>query len=181
MIFGDPRYFAIIVEPVELWSNTGDINGVLSFIIDGHYISNQVNIADLLADAQALLTDNALVTQPPDKRLFSMKKNEAFNEIMARMKPAILDASHEPSDDFLENYAFQASPPSVEDSGCYLFAISDGDKVRVLGAQCCYLVGDVSPEWVCGPAQEVYEATLPENELRELVLRASKYIFELKQ
>ncbi|GKX56137.1 hypothetical protein SOASR030_22490 [Leminorella grimontii] len=143
MIFGDPNHFSILIEYLPQWSAVGSFkNGLFHFCIDGNLYPDSARVATLGGDIFCLSEGNALISPISDERIFKMDKKEAFFLMLETMLPEFVNPDIDLSDDFVESYQYQASTYNLEDGGCYVFAVSFKDMIRILGAKLSVLKGD---------------------------------------
>lgn len=131
MILGDPYKFSIIIDTIKDW-NIDDAfsNGVLLFCIDGNFFPKEVATATLKCEVQLLEENFKNLTV--DERLYSMQKDKAFVEIYNMTFPLDTD----------NDYRFDISPQSFSDNDCYVFAISNGEQVRIMASKLNYIIED---------------------------------------
>ncbi|WP_157953023.1 immunity 42 family protein [Limnobaculum parvum] len=172
MVFGDPNNFAILMELVPPWSLEDNYkNGLFHFIIDGKLFPDSAGVATLSGDVSCLSEDNALLSPLEDSILFSLDKIEAFSTMLRAMLPTLLDPNVDVPDDFETNYSYQASTYNLEDNACYVFAVSSGDEIRILGAKTSYLSGnDIDGyKWINCEHLDVAEVILQKEEVHKIV------------
>ncbi|WP_145557819.1 immunity 42 family protein [Yersinia aldovae] len=172
MIFGDPNKFAILMDYVPLWSSEGGYkNGLFHFIVDGEFFPNYASVATLSGDISCLSDDNALITVPENEYLFKADKLDSFSKIMNAMLPNLLNPDAEVSDDFEEDYRYQASTYNLENDTCYVFSVGFMGKVRILAAKVSYLDGNDTEgyEWRNYNKLEVHEVILSKDEVHHIV------------
>ncbi|UBB93572.1 immunity 42 family protein [Xanthomonas oryzae] len=133
MIFGNPHKFAILADCVNAWTEDGGyLNGVFHFIIDSQIFPEKARVATLSGEVFCFDRVHPLVCFPENDRLFHASPSIAFKEMMDLALPQEVDASGDyPAPD--ERY--KASTYNLEDGGAFVFSVSYGDKVRILGAQ----------------------------------------------
>ena len=178
MIFGDPHKFAILAKEIPEWTLEGSyITGLFHFIVDSKLFPDYTPASSLGTDIGVNLCEssntptNALISQPEDALLFNMPKEEAFTKMLNAMLPYALNPDADVPCDFEEDYRYRASTPNIEDAGCYVFAVSFGSEIRVLGAKIRYLAENVidGMHWEIYENIDVYEAILPKKEILEIV------------
>ncbi|MFV0548800.1 MAG: Imm42 family immunity protein [Limnobaculum xujianqingii] len=62
--------------------------------------------------------------------------------MLSSIYPSLIHPEVDISDDFVESYKYQVSTDNLEDSGCYVFAVSDGQMIRILASQFTILKHD---------------------------------------
>lgn len=130
MLLGDPYKFAIDFEKVETW-NVDDTfcNGILMFFLNGEIFPKQVITTPL--NYERIHLKNCWKNIVIDTKLFHMPKLEAFKKIHDFIFPENTDADND--------YRFDITPSSFEEDSCHIYAVSDGHKVRILGAKLQYI------------------------------------------
>lgn len=131
MLIGDPSNFAIITESVNAWNETKDFcEGVLLYCVDGEIFPKGELISATLGHDLHCLKNN--FSNPTiNEELYKMDKDAAFLEIYYITYPSDWSKNN--------NYCYDISPDSFIDRGCFVFAVSDGKKVRILSAHSeCY-------------------------------------------
>lgn len=151
MIYGDPLKFAVMVEKLSCWTAGGSYdNGLFHYIIDGVIVPDKAGVATISGEIFCLSSENSLVSFPENSELFFLSKDEAFKFMLDSMLPGFLDCEQEV---FIEGneqrYKYQASTYNIEDNGFYVFSVSSGETVRILGAKVSELFQDVKGhgEW----------------------------------
>ncbi|WP_447588186.1 immunity 42 family protein [Aquipseudomonas campi] len=183
MIIGDPNCFAILVEKVDIWTAEDSyINGIFHYIIGGYFLPEMVGVATLSGDIFCLSDDNALVAFPESRDLFFMPKEEAFKFMLSSMLPSILEPGKDVDDNFEEDFQYQASTYNIENGGSYVFAVSLGEQVRILGAKVNYLLFDDSGNgrWEVVDSIVVHEVFVNKDTVREIVNSTRKFVLQLK-
>lgn len=117
-------------------------NGMFHFVIDSAIFPEVAGVATLGGDVKCVKSDNALVKPVDDSKLFHMDAKNAFLLMLKGMLPARLGV--EVDEGFVEDYRFHTSSNSLEEFGCFVFAVGCKNKIRMLGANlnCLYSEGD---------------------------------------
>lgn len=133
MILGNPYKFSIIIDTIKEWNiDEAFCNGVLLFCIDGNFFPKEVITATLKCEVQLLRENFKNLTV--DEKLYNMQKDKAFVEIYNMTFPSDTDIDND--------YRFDISPQSFSDNDCYVFAISNGEQVRIMASKLNYVMKD---------------------------------------
>lgn len=133
MMLGNPYKFSIIIDIINEWNIDGAFcNGVLLFCVDGNIFPNEVITATLKCEVQ-LLKEN-IKNLTIDEELYTMQKDKAFVKIYNITFPYDTDINND--------YRFDISPQSFSDSDCFVFAISNGNQVRIMASKLNYITKD---------------------------------------
>ncbi|WP_428555653.1 immunity 42 family protein [Pseudomonas edaphica] len=134
MIFGDPHNFAILIQCFPEWGDSTSKNGMFHFCIDGFFLPEEIKTSTLWVDVYSLLDNsNPLYVFQDDKNIFEKDAKSAFIHLLGMISPELI--GEDESEEFEQSYRFQASTENINDSGYAVFAVSDNDLVRVLGAR----------------------------------------------
>lgn len=94
-------------------------------------------------------------------------------KMLELMEPFLVDPDSDP--DLDNDYTFQASVYSLEENGYFCFAVSNGEIVRILGAQYIYLDRSGGcPEWKKIDNLDIKETYIDCKELSVLVKKLFK-------
>ncbi|MFM2479670.1 Imm42 family immunity protein [Celerinatantimonas sp. MCCC 1A17872] len=132
MVIGDPHKFAIVVDVVDKWSSDGFVSGLFFISIDGYLFPNELNNTVLNSEFFMFFnnSNSSLLTKPVNVTLFNSDKFDAYKELYKITFPEQCDNVS----DFLENnYSYLCGFNEMENYGCYIFSVSNGDSVRILG------------------------------------------------
>ncbi len=126
MVLGDPDRFAVIFEIVDEWNIDSSFNnGILMFSVDGKvYPRNEIMNATLnfeLPNLKRCMSDICV-----NEQIFGLSKYEAFINIYNLRFPKDRDVDGD--------YRYDISPVVFSDNNCLVFAVSNGDMMRVLAA-----------------------------------------------
>lgn len=125
MIFGNPDRFAVLFELVEAWNDSDAfLNGLLYFCIGGELFPDEMLSSTLSYEIPVL--QDQLVHIAVDQQVFALPKKLAF----CHMYRAAFPEDWETTDN---DYRYQLTPDSFGDADCHVFAVSNGEYVRVLG------------------------------------------------
>lgn len=157
MVLGDPYKFSIIIDIIKEWNIDGAFcNGVLLFCVDGDFFPKAIVTATLKCEVQ-LLREN-LKNLTVDKELYNMQKEKAFVKIYNMTFPEDADIDND--------YRFDISPQSFSDSDSYIFAISNGEQIRIMAAKLNYIIKNSRHEL---KNLNVSEAFITINELNKIL------------
>lgn len=129
MIIGDPFSFAIVLDVAKNWNDDDSFgNGILFFCVDSELYPNVVISTTLKSEIPRLKghLENIVVNQ----RIYNLPKNEAYNEMYNITFPNDFSTNN--------NYMFIISTQSQIDNDCLVFAVSDGNNIRILAAKLNY-------------------------------------------
>ena len=124
MILGDPAQFAIMFEIVNKWNiDSSFSNGILTFFINGKiYPKGEAINVTLNFEIPNMKRNMSNICV--DAQIFELPKYEAFIKIYSLRFPDDWDIA--------EDYRFDISPIAFSDNNCLIFAVSNGNMVRVL-------------------------------------------------
>ncbi|MDE5620604.1 MAG: immunity 42 family protein [Ruminococcus sp.] len=126
MIIGNPDCFAVIVDVVESWNVDKSFqNGILFLAISAEIFPKEIQSATLSYEF-AELTES-LKNIPVGKEIFSMPNEKAYNELYNLVYPDDWDID--------SDYRYMISTPSFYDKNYLVFAVSNGEKIRILAAR----------------------------------------------
>lgn len=139
MIFGDPYELAFVVEVVPEWSTADFSNGVMFVLVNGITFPKVLCNSTIVSDTEAILGRKryspALSTYKDNERIFSMDAKEAFFEMFNLTTAGALEPESD-DDIYIENdYSYNATPTGLSDLGCYIFAVGQGDEIRIIAGQ----------------------------------------------
>ena len=131
MIIGDPYKFAIITGSINEW-NVDDTfcNGVLLMCVNGNLFPKEIVTATLKIDIQFL--KKKLMNITVDEELYNMQKDKAFAEIYNITFPEDFEVDND--------YRFDISTSSLADNNCFVFAVSNGEQVRIIADKLNYII-----------------------------------------
>lgn len=143
MVIGDPFKFSIQIDPVKEWCDYGEYykplnGGVMIITVDGFmFPDNEVLNIWLEGEVRELIKN--LKKIPVNKEIFGLKgKEAAFIEIYNRVHYL-----HDHPDDFGkvvdEFWWYRISPMEILDKDYHVYAISDGENVRILASKLRYI------------------------------------------
>ena len=122
MILGNPYKFSVFISTIKEWNIDNEFcNGVLLFCIEGNIFPKKIVTATLKYEIQLLKEKlRNLIT---NERLYNMQRDKAFAEIYNITFPEDISIDND--------YRFDITPESFADENCYVFAVSNGKKVRI--------------------------------------------------
>lgn len=167
MLIGDPYKFAILFEKVSVWNiDTGFFNGFLIFSINGNMFPKVIINTTLNSELKLFCesSSNLII----DERLFNLTKEEMFSEIYIRTFPSDFEIDND--------YRFDLSPASLSDNDCFIFAVSDGENVRITAAELNYNIEESRHELF---GVDVSEAVIPIDEFNDMILEIKSQVLTL--
>lgn len=131
MILGNPYKFSVFISTIKEWNKDNEFcNGVLLFCIEGNIFPKKIVTATLKYEIQLLKEKlRNLIT---NERLYNMQRDKAFAEIYNITFPEDISIDND--------YRFDITPESFADENCYVFAVSNGKKVRIMATKLNYIV-----------------------------------------
>ena len=131
MILGNPYKFSVFISKIKEWNIDNEFcNGVLLFCIEGNIFPKKIVTATLKYEIQLLKEKlRNLIT---NERLYNMQRDKAFAEIYNITFPEDISIDND--------YRFDITPESFADENCYVFAVSNGKKVRIMATKLNYIV-----------------------------------------
>lgn len=181
MIFGDPYRFAIIIENIPEWSNDSFKNGLFHFCIDGYFFPDELKTSTLWADISSLIDrSNALISYPENKKLFNMNISDAFRVMLGMISPEAI--GFEEASNFNQNYCYQASTENINDSGFIVFAVSNNDMIKILGAKYNELKEDNKGDryWQYIEKPDIRQIIISKKELAIIINEVKRYSSSLQ-
>lgn len=173
MILGNPYTFAILIEPIKMWTDDYDddywVEGVFDFIIDGKFISSK--IYDYTFNSLFNLSSgcNFIFSQPiDDKYVFFLEKEEAFVKMLFESRPFYYRKNtdgdwvyyeegkvyeqyneYEKYEEYYQNNSYVFVSSELEGGAVVLF-VSCENKVRIMAAITDELKGvyDENGRWI---------------------------------
>lgn len=164
MIIGDPYKFSIIIDAVNEW-NVDDAfdNGILIFCIGGQYFPREVITATLKSEVHFL--KEKLKNLTINEELYNMQKDMAFIEIYKITFPYEVDIDND--------YSFDISPQSFADNDSFVFAVSNGEKVRIMASKLNYIEEDSTYDL---KGINVSETFIDISEIDKIILGIDKFL-----
>lgn len=131
MILGNPYKFSVFISTIKEWNIDNEFcNGVLLFCIDGNIFPKKIVTATL--KCEILLLKEKLKNLITNERLYNMRRDKAFAEIYNITFPEDISIDND--------YRFDITPESFGDENCYVFAVSNGNEVRIMATKMNYNV-----------------------------------------
>lgn len=163
MIIGDPYKFSIFIKTIKEWNiDETFCNGVLLFCVDGNIFPKEIVNATLKCEVPPL--KEKLKNLTIDESLYNMQKDKAFIEMYNVTIPEDIDVYND--------YRFDISPLSFSDCHCFVFAVSNGEKVRIMAAKLNYIMMDSRHELTDADISETF---ITVNELNEITSKLDIY------
>ena len=117
MILGDPYKFAVCLQTIPEWNGNDTFrNGVLLFFIDGEIFPPK-ELTNATLSGEIVCLKERLNNIIKDSRIYALNKEQAFSEM------------------------YEASFQTIESTAsfnCLVFAVSNGENVRILASQPLY-------------------------------------------
>lgn len=126
MLIGNPDKFAFWVEKVPEWCSNGFVNGLLYVFVNGEMFPKELRTTTLSTDLH-MVFDYAFTAPPLDKRLYALSDEELFGELRRLRWPEWFGCEDDDDD-----YRFDIELQELGDCRYDLFAVSGGERVRVL-------------------------------------------------
>lgn len=123
MLIGTPDRFAFLIEKVPEWSDETFTNGLLYVFVNFDMFPKELRNTTLSSELYMLFDS----TPPIDERLYALPDNELFEELRRLRFPAW----YSDNEDADEEYRFELEFHELGDCGYHIFAVSDGENVRV--------------------------------------------------
>lgn len=131
MILGNPYKFSVFISTIKEWNIDNEFcNGVLLFCIDGDIFPKKIVTVTLKCEIRLL--KEKLKNLVTNERLYNMPKDEAFAEIYNITFPENISIDND--------YRFDITPETFADENSYIFAVSNGNEVRIMAAKLNYVV-----------------------------------------
>lgn len=164
MILGNPYSFSVFINTIKEWNIDNEFcNGILLFCVDGDFFPKRIVTATLKCEIQPL--KEKLMNLVVDEILYNMPKDRAFANLYSITFPEDTDIDND--------YRFDISPDSFTDDNCFIFAVSNGEKVRILAAELYYNIEESRHEVT---NVDISEAYITIDELNEIIAKLDIYI-----
>ena len=171
MIIGDPYKFSIFTKKIEEWSDDGYQNGVFLICIDGVIFPKELYTSTLGIDVFEIKKELSNIAV--NKELFNLPTEEAFEKMYFCTFPSWEDEANGIDQDF----CYFASPPGLLDYNSLAFAVSNGEKVRIMAAQPYY---DATESVDDLANADIKEAVISHEELNQILVEIEAVIVMLK-
>ena len=174
MIIGDPYKFAFIIDLVPYWNEQYNTkNGIFFFCMEGKLFPKEIDTAALDTDIYYFFEyqPSSLVTLPVNIFLFNMDKITAFKQMHNLSYPEILDLSDVNDIIIYENH--KCSTLTIEDNHYYFYAVSNGNQVRILGAE--IIQKNIKNEIVYDIFDEVFEIVVSRDYIVDIVSKLKTF------
>lgn len=163
MIIGDPYKFSIITSGIKEWNiDDAFCNGILLFCVDGNLFPKEIVTATLKCELRIL--KEKLMNLTVNEELYNMQKDKAFIQIYNLTFPEDYEVDND--------YRFDISPLSLADNNCYVFAVSNGECVRILADKLNYIIEESSHDL---NDISVSEAFVTISELEKMIEKLDSY------
>ncbi len=137
MLLGDPFKFSILIDAVKEWCYSNEISGgVMIITVDG-FMFPADEVLNISLDCAVSELIESLKEIPVNKEVFNLKdKDSAFKEIYN-----LVYCNHiYPDDDSIEeDWRYKIAPMEFFDKDLSVFAVSDGESVRILASKLRYI------------------------------------------
>ncbi len=130
MIFGNPDRFAFLIEKVPEWISEPFINSLMYVFVNGEIFPKELRVTTLSDDLMNLLDREApygMFCLVNDEKLYALPDDELFAELRRLRCPWLFD-----DDDAEYDYRFDLDLDELQFAGYHVFAVSGGERVRVL-------------------------------------------------
>ena len=129
MTLGNPYKFAILIDRIDDWNiDDAFCNGLLLLCVNGTIFPDEILTATLQHEIEPLKQN--LLNLATDQRLYALPSYQAFVEIYNITFPEDIDVAND--------YRFDITPSLLSDSNCFIFAVGDGENVRILASKLDY-------------------------------------------
>lgn len=164
MVIGDPYIFSIMIDVVDKWNVDRTFNnGLLFMSINGSLISSKITTTTLNAEVFQLI--QTLKNPMVNEDIFHMEKKEAFISIYKLTFPNEYDVDND--------YSYDITPHEFSDNNCFVFMVSDGEKIRILAASELQYIKEESTHNL--QDLNVIETYISYEELEEIIERLSMF------
>lgn len=161
MLIGNPYYFAVIFDVVESWNADRTFqNGTLFLAVGSEIFPKEILSAMLSCEIPELI--ESLKNIPVDEKMFSMPTEKAYSEMYNVTFPDDWDIDND--------YRYIISTPSLSDNDYLVFAVSNGEKIRILAGKPDYFKEE-SVHILEGA--EITEAFISVSELNDIINKLS--------
>ena len=173
MVIGNPNKFSIIVDVIPEWSSDGFVAGLFYISIGGFLFPDNIVNTTLNGELYSFFknSSSSLLTRPVNVELFGEKKLIAYKKLYSLAFPDFGDDDG----NFIENnYLYFCDFKELQNHGCYIFSVSDGKNIRILGAKNSNnkLMEPVNLD------ENIPEIFMPIAELDDIIFRLKKYYDE---
>lgn len=157
MIIGDPYVFSVIYDRVKMWNSAqGGNNGFFALSVYGELFPKCINNA--VVDTSLHEVWESLNNIPVDKELYSMDKEKALTKLCDLVYPSDWDIDND--------YRYELAPPALTDESCYVFAVSNNDKIRIIAAELDY---DIDESTLITEGADIQEVIIDKNEMNQIL------------
>lgn len=129
MIIGDPYSFAILAKKINSWNTDSTFNnGILLFYVNGELYPKE--IINTTLSSELYNVNQAFDNIKINTELYYAEKNIAYKKIY--------DITYPENWDLDNDYSYDITPQSFSDQNYYIFAVSNGKKIRILASKLDY-------------------------------------------
>jgi len=162
MVIGNPYKFSIIANVIKEWNVEGTLfhNGVLLFCIDGELFPKKVVATTLNSEIHPL--KEILTNLTVNEELFNMEKGTAFIEMYNSTFP-----EWDKDNDVSNDYRYYISTQTLGNFHCCVFAVSDGEQIRIMAAKLDYVIEESRHDL---NNMKISETIITNSELMEIIL-----------
>lgn len=170
MVVGNPDIFSIMFDVVDEWNYDKSFNnGLLFMSIDGKIFLSELTTATLNVELPQLIEN--LKSPAENKEIFYMEKKEAFTHIYGLTFPSDWDMNND--------YSYDITPNEFGDRDCYVFMVSNEDKIRILAASELQYIKEESTHNL--QDINVAETYLSKEELEGMVEKLSMFVQQIRK
>lgn len=162
MIIGDPYRLSVIIEKVQMWSDSSFHNGIFMVCIDGKMFPNELINVTLSSELRQLSDIVSNIIE--NEALYSMDKNILFETLYNITYPSDLETDND--------YSYLISPQSLADNDYFIFAVKSKNNVKIIAAHPIYepdmgihILDDL----------DVSEIVISANEFEDIVSELKRY------
>ncbi len=166
MVIGDPNKFSFIIDIVEDWSSNGFVAGFFYITISGEIFPRELVNTTLNSDLYLFFNnkESSLLTHPVDIDLFKKNKVDAYKAMYYLTYPQDTDC--------VNNYIYSCQLKEIEDFDYYIFSVSDGESIRILGAK---IDDNILNDELTDLEEIIHEVYLSKKEINSLTYRLKGY------
>ncbi|SHF25173.1 Imm42 family immunity protein [Vibrio gazogenes] len=159
MVIGDPHKFSFMIDIIDDWSSNGFISGLFYLSISGNVFPKELVNTTLNSELYIFFQKNesSLLTKPINNDLFKKNKFDAYKELYSITFPEDIDEDN--------NYIYSCRFGEIENNSCYIFSVSNGEFIRILGANVDDIIHD----------EEIKEIYISISELDTMIAKLRMY------
>jgi len=157
---------------MDEWSDDTYSNGIFLLCVNGILFPERIFTATLGIEIECLKRN--LLDIPIDEELFNEEKEEAFLTIYNITFPLWSD------DDSIENdYQYYISPIEIADYGCIIFAVNNGEQIRIMATNLNKLSYDKEKSTYDFSNVDISETFITQEEMKEMILELEQVLVNL--